>query len=40
MRQTRDFQQIKTLAAQITRTSSAKKGFIKAYEDATRKNGP
>lgn len=34
MRQTRDYQQIKSLAAQLTRNSKAKKAFMKAYEDA------
>jgi len=39
MRQTRDFQQIKTLATQLTQSSAAKNAFINAYKDATSRPG-
>jgi len=39
MRQTRDFQQIKTLATQLTQSGAAKTAFINAYKDATSRPG-
>jgi len=40
MRQTRDLQQIRTLAGQLTHNSTGKRGFLKAYTDATQNGGP
>ncbi len=35
MRQTRDYQQIKTLAGQLTQSVAGKNAFLRAYDDAT-----
>lgn len=40
MRQTRDLQQIRTLAGQLTHNAAGKQAFLKAYTDATQKGGP